>query len=175
MTTTEKPTLETLGLTCSISPLGVRPMSPDSNDDPMCAWIVTFTNKAGRSENFDYFTGYGCGPAWREQWLRDRYPSVANVNPRMRYSIKDKNLLCRISHAHNLAVKWKPDPIEILWAIARDGDALEMSFEDWAHELGYDADSREAEKAYRACQENAFKLRKILTVGQIREIAQLDI
>lgn len=173
-TTETKPTLETLGLTATISPHGVRAMSKD--ESPMCAWIVTFTNaKTGRSENFDYFTGYGCGPDWSEQWLSRNYQEVANVPKHKRYSIADKALLCRISHAHNFKAKWKPDAIEILNAIARDGDALECTFEDWAADYGYDSDSRKAESIYRACQENALRLKKILSTDKIETIKSLDL
>jgi hypothetical protein len=169
-----KPTLETLGLTATISPHGVRAMSKD--ESPMCAWIVTFTStKTGRSENFDYFTGYGCGPEWRESWLKTNYPTVANTPKHARYSIADKNLMCRISHHFNLVRKWKPDAIEILNAIARDGDALESTFEDWADDFGYDADSRKAESIYRACQENALRLKKILSADKIESIKNLDL
>lgn len=59
--------------------------------------------------------------------------------------------------------------------VARDGDALEMTFEDWANEFGYDTDSRKAEKTYRACQDNALKLKKILSAEQIQALKELDL
>lgn len=142
---------------------------------PMCAWISTFTSARGTTENFDYFTGSGCGPAMPETELRRCFPLVANVPKHNRYNIADKSLLCRIAHQAAFRLKWTPDPIEILNAICRDGDALESTFEDWASEFGYDTDSQKAEKTYRACQDNALRLRKLLSADQMKEIAQLKL
>jgi len=178
MTTTEsKPTLESLGLAATVSACGVRSMNDDS--DPMCAWISTFTNRHGHSENFDYFTGYGCGAKWPDRasvsfLLAPDEHSVLSMHPGKRHLLKDKAILCRIAHKVNFRAKWKPDPIEILWAIARDGDALELAFDDWCSELGYDCDSRRAEKIYRACQDNALRLRKLLSRDKINSLRELE-
>ncbi len=169
----EKPTLESLGLVASITANGVKSMNDGEN--PMCAWICTFTSKRGHSENFDYFTGSGCGPQPTENELRQGWPAVANVPKSNRYNIKDKALICQIAHTIAFRRKWTPDAIEILWAIARDGDALESTFEDWASDFGYDADSRKAEKIYRACQDNALRLRKILSPEAIETIKALEL
>lgn len=175
--TTEKPTLESLGLKCTVTACGVKSMNDDEN--PMCAWVATFTSKRGHSENFDYFTGSGCGVKWPKSAgsgaLYDfETQRVLDMAEHQRHMIKDKALLCRIAHRFNLKAKWTPDPVEILWAIARDGDALQSTFKDWCSDLGYETDSRKAEKIYRACQDNALRLRKILSADKIQEIAQLD-
>lgn len=177
--TTEKPTLESLGLKCTVTACGVKSMNDDEN--PMCAWVATFTNERGRSENFDYFTGSGCGVKWPEKLsethcglFTEQERSAFNVPVARRCNITDKALLCRIAHKLNFKAKWTPNPLEILWAIARDGDALESTFEDWCLDCGWDADSRKAEKIYRACQDDALRLRKILSADKIQEIAQLD-
>jgi hypothetical protein len=53
-----------------------------------------------------------------------------------------------------------PDPCDVLYCLASDADVLNYSnFEEWAESLGYDTDSRKAEKTYRACLETALALR----------------
>ena len=53
-----------------------------------------------------------------------------------------------------------PDAIDVLYSLTMDSSVLEYAtFEDWASEYGYDADSRSAESTYRACLEIALKLR----------------
>ena len=53
-----------------------------------------------------------------------------------------------------------PDAVDVIWALSRDCDVLDAGgFEQWAHEYGYDADSRAAEAIYRACLDIALKLR----------------
>ena len=52
-----------------------------------------------------------------------------------------------------------PEPAEVLASAARDyADARGLTFEDWAGNLGYDTDSRKAEKIYDACLEMGEKL-----------------
>lgn len=49
---------------------------------------------------------------------------------------------------------------EVLHSLIMDSSVLDYaSFEDWAPYLGFDADSREAEKTYQACLAIALKLR----------------
>ncbi len=56
-----------------------------------------------------------------------------------------------------------PNLADVLYSLASDSDVLDAStFEDWANEFGFDADSRQAEKTYRACLEIALKLRNAL-------------
>lgn len=53
-----------------------------------------------------------------------------------------------------------PAAADVLASLALDSSVLDSgTFEDWAAEYGYDADSREAEKTYRQCLEIALKLR----------------
>ena len=53
-----------------------------------------------------------------------------------------------------------PDPVDVLYSLTMDSGALNYgTFEDWASEFGYDTDARSAESIYRACLDNALKLR----------------
>jgi hypothetical protein len=52
---------------------------------------------------------------------------------------------------------------DVLHSLVSDSDVINFdSFESWASEFGYDADSRAAEKTYRACLEIAIKLRNLV-------------
>lgn len=69
-----------------------------------------------------------------------------------------------------------PDFIDVLYSLAMDSDVLEYpTFEQWAAEFGYDADSRKAETIYRACLEIALKMRAALGdagLSALRDAAQ---
>lgn len=67
-----------------------------------------------------------------------------------------------------------PNPLEILHAIALDAQAINMTFEEWASDFGYDSDSRKAEAIYKECIASGKKLQSILTPAQIEEIANLE-
>lgn len=168
-TTTQKPTLESLGISCAIESRGISAMN--EGERPMLKWEASFwrTNKTQASAiSFDYFTGSGCGPKPTQKQFYDAVASFPGFP-------KSSDVECRAALVAATKANWKPDAIEILWAIARDGDTMEMTFEDWANELGYDVDSRKAEKVYRACQDNALRLRKILSAEQVKEVASLEI
>lgn len=173
MKTETKPTLASLGLVATIVRNGFGKLS--SGDADMLKWNCLFTNARGQSQAFDYFTGSGCGPQLSELQLRAHFPSVANVPKHNRWSIKDKNLLAQVASFAIQQSGWTPDAIEILNCIARDGDALDATFEDWAAEFGYDQDSRKAEKIYRACQDNALRLKKILSAENIEILKGLEL
>ena len=57
-----------------------------------------------------------------------------------------------------------PDAKEVLGCLAYDSASVEnaQSFEDWAAELGYDEDSRKAERIFRGCERQAEKLKTFL-------------
>lgn len=59
-----------------------------------------------------------------------------------------------------------PQIRDILFSLCNDAGALFMQFEDWAHEYGYDTDSRKAENIWRACCETA---RALLALGMTQD------
>lgn len=69
-----------------------------------------------------------------------------------------------------------PDACDVLAALALDASVLDCgSFEDWASEMGYDCDSREAEAIYHTCLAIALKLRNGLgevLLAELREACQ---
>lgn len=57
----------------------------------------------------------------------------------------------------------EPTAIDVMSCLISDSAGVDgQGFEDWARDLGYDADSRKAEKLYRACERQAAKLRQFL-------------
>lgn len=67
-----------------------------------------------------------------------------------------------------------PKLADVLYCLVLDSDVLEHAdFESWASDCGYNTDSREAEKTYRACIENALQLRALIgdqTITTLREL-----
>jgi hypothetical protein len=56
----------------------------------------------------------------------------------------------------------EPTAADVLSCLCSDARAADDSFEDWARDLGYDTDSREAEATYKACCAIAPKLTRFL-------------
>lgn len=65
-----------------------------------------------------------------------------------------------------------PEAADVLDCMASDSAGIDnnQTFEDWAGEYGYDPDSRKAEKTYRACLEQAEKLKTFLGADAFDEL-----
>lgn len=57
----------------------------------------------------------------------------------------------------------EPEAADVLSCLASDAANVNMSsFEDWRSDLGYDTDSRKAERTYKTCEKQADKLKRFL-------------
>ena len=67
-----------------------------------------------------------------------------------------------------------PDVADVLYCLVSDSDVLNYpTYEQWAGELGYEADSRKGEATYRLCIEQSLKLRNLLGYKAMEELAAL--
>jgi len=60
------------------------------------------------------------------------------------------------------ACKGEPTAADVLYCLASDVNAGEMTFRDFVSEFGYDEDSRKAEHTFKACARLAPKVRAFL-------------
>lgn len=72
-------------------------------------------------------------------------------------------------YGHNGA---EPTADEVLDCLASDAASIENArgFEDWASDLGYDPDSRKAEKIFKACERQTAKLKAFLGEDRYQEL-----
>lgn len=63
-----------------------------------------------------------------------------------------------------MAICKEPQAHDVIYCLISDAQSVENadSFEDWAFSLGYDTDSRKAEKIYKACVKNQQNIRRFL-------------
>jgi hypothetical protein len=59
-----------------------------------------------------------------------------------------------------------PEADGVLDCLASDSHCSSMSFEDFCSEFGYDTDSRNAERTWKACRHNTNRLQKFLVTGK---------
>lgn len=87
----------------------------------------------------------------------DQNPNMENSRDMDHWKVKilrhsapgEMDLIFSMGHGHN----GKPPEVEdVLNCIASDSGAIEMSFEDFCAEFGYDEDSRKAERTWKACK-----------------------
>lgn len=64
-----------------------------------------------------------------------------------------------------------PDPCDVFYSLALDSDVIDHpTYESWASDFGYDADSRKGEAAYRLCLEISLKLRAAVGDSGLAEL-----
>ena len=63
--------------------------------------------------------------------------------------------------------------VDSLLRQVRDAEAGAQSFEDFCADLGYDTDSRKAEKTWQACKVTAVGLSQLFSDGMLRDLREL--
>lgn len=144
----------------------------DAENWPHVAFTVRFVRNGETVGSLPWKMGVGL-----IDWDKVKLPSYDSDSGLVDYMRKRANLKPEASR--KIAGRFigefakKVSPAEVLATAARDGEALEMSFEDWASEYGYDTDSRKAEKVYEGCKESGLAVRNILkTRAAAREFAE---
>lgn len=77
------------------------------------------------------------------------------------------------SRGGQLSALPSPSIADVLYALVQDSEVMDYgSFEDWAANLGFDADSRKAESIYRACLDIGLKLRRMLSDAELTKLRE---
>lgn len=122
------------------------------------SYRVTLTHKDGAR----FETPYSMGPGHRV-WKQ----GARRMCPYEHWSLKDGECVChrypnlKDCEQNRLVLEWfakwtyTPDPSlgDVLGALVMDAFSVNSgeSFDDWCESIGYDTDSRKAERMYRAC------------------------
>lgn len=75
----------------------------------------------------------------------------------------------------NAAMNGSPELADIMYSLLNDASGISYNdtFEEWADEIGYDTDSRKAEKIYNACKEIAKQLEPMFSKDERSDIEEI--
>jgi hypothetical protein len=145
-------------------------------------WRVTLKRDGREVLTTDYSAGEAHAPAY--SWKADNKSGIprhirdAAIADECEQGVAmSKPFGSFVEHkAHATRKRIDPDVVSVFWSMLQDSDVIDAGgFEDWASNFGYDTDSRKAEATYRACLDNALKLRAALgdvVLNAGREAAQ---
>lgn len=127
-------------------------------------WVVTIIHN-GQSFSTDYHQG----AAYREH----RSPTGRKGSKvKFKYArgggitLHEEERLLR-------SVPTVPTVTDVMYCLVSDAQCAEYGdFDDFCDNLGYDNDSREAERIYNACRDTFFKLRSMFNLEQLSELFQ---
>ena len=104
---------------------------------------------------------------YTEEDYKDEWKKTSNkYKARIKYNKKSMTII------YYTGSGWKKDPVleDILGSILQDATYLDYGFEDFASAMGYDPDSRKAEKIYKEIQKQAKKINRIFSKEEQEEL-----
>ena len=73
-------------------------------------------------------------------------------------------------YSQGSAHKAPPTLQDVISCLLMDTSDIEQDFEDWASDLGFDPDSRKAEKMFKACQKTGEDLERMFGVQELEDM-----
>lgn len=128
-------------------------------------WLVTIFANGAPVLTTDYMAGEGHCPSYKQNAFRSMDYDRALQHE------------CETGRASTVSGKpILPSLADVMHSLLLDASAIDCAtYEDWAADFGYDADSRKGEAMYRACLDHALRLRRALgdaILQQLREAAE---
>lgn len=120
-------------------------------------WRVTLKHNEREILTTEYSAGIGHAPSYKAGVRMSLDGEAALIHE------TEKGTQAKPSAYLGHVFSGKPitcDPCDVVHALVSDSSVIDHpDFESWASDLGYDADSRSAERTYQACLGIALKLR----------------
>jgi hypothetical protein len=90
-----------------------------------------------------------------------------------RVNIKQGAEVMTITYSMGSAHTGMPKETDVFHCLLQDTSDIEDSFEDWAENLGYDTDSRKAEKSYNACKATFEGLQRLFSSSELDDLREI--
>lgn len=148
-----------LGLTIESEFVPFSQSRNKTEKNPSLNWLVTLKRNEREILTTEYMAGMGHCTAYKASKAQLGHQYSVPRDTALREECETGRPWVPFGRASKTH-EHKPKITDFLYSLVRDADALDYStFENWASNYGYDADSRKAESIYRACLEIALKLR----------------
>jgi hypothetical protein len=124
---------------------------------PSLNWKIKLLHKGRRVLETDYTAGCAHCPAYKQ------------AHNSLRMTINEDNAVrseCQTgTEFHRNGKPILPDTADVIYSLVSDSEAADYGdFESWANDMGYDTDSRQAERTYNDCLKIGLKLKS--AIGQ---------
>lgn len=158
--------LATIGLTYAAT-FQPRPQPRESVKHPRLHWLVTLSN-GKQVAQFPYSEGVGHVKGY-QAYHKTRYDTA---QAEARYRKTCETGLVQEREFSRPITQPAPDMLDVLYCLVSDASVRHAStYEEWAAEYGYDADSRKGEQVYRDCQKQTTDLLRVLGGGTVGRAA----
>lgn len=129
-------------------------------------WRVTLAYPGKPAQTFPFFTGLGLRAPATE---RDKKTARFEFGGLLDRDIKQRTIYGKryLDWVESTRKPAAPHVADVLHSLILDMSACEQSFNGWCADMGMSDDSIKALETYRACQENADKLRGVFNPGTL--------
>jgi hypothetical protein len=125
---------------------------------------------------------YSIGEGILERWAREHGPRFFSPDAGESHMdrtmlVNPKSIAGRAYLMHpKVRAAYRPEPADLLLSLASDARCAQdaRSFEEFASDMGYDPDSRKAEKIYQACKDTALQLQQWLGLQRYQQLLECE-
>lgn len=98
---------------------------------------------------------------------------MADSTYHWRYNIKRGGQVMSGYYSTGAAHTGEPENADVFNYLLLGSDGVDELFETWADNLGYDADSRQAENIYNACKQTLIDLERMFTSSELADLREV--
>ena len=110
-----------------------------------------------------------------DNWLKDAKHYTCTLFVGHQFCSDDDRPRESFEYHMGSGIKHGPRTDELLQCLALDSGVFNYNcFEDWADDLGYDTDSRKAERIYQECVAGGKKLKALFGITRFNELLECE-
>lgn len=164
--------IATLGLTMEAKFIPFSQSRNKAEKNPSLNWLVTIKKGNHTVIETDYMQGCGHCASYKAS-----VKALGNQNSIMRdKAVRRECDTGKLSYVSGCPTN-KPIPppsiADVLYSLIQDASAIDYAtFEQWAQDMGFDADSRKGETIYRACLQTGLALRAAVGEKGLAELQE---
>lgn len=118
------------------------------------------------------------GVSFEKLWIRERPDGLMSDLPcsnHWRILIKRGKNEMTVFYSMGSAHTGMPNDADVFHSILADTDEIHYgyTFEEWADILGFDTDSRQAERMFNACQDELLRLKTLFSDSELDDLREL--
>lgn len=142
------------------------------------SYVVTLgLDRNTDSGNHFIVNNYSIGEGILERWAKETNARTKHSGHNGPFtgadlSLRPNKTIAEREFLDEIYKQFRPKPHDLIQCLASDASSAQNagSFEEFANELGYDTDSRKAEKIYLECQQTALRLQQWLGLERYAEL-----
>lgn len=134
------------------------PHKTRAGEQPHLRWSVSVRRNGEEFHRVDYSQGAAFAPSYTQKF-----------GPGLTVAVVRE---CETGYTERGTPVKQPKTADVVHCLLMDASGTEGGFESWAADLGYDSDSRGAERIYNACRAVSVVLNRTFTADELAQLQE---